>query len=106
MPVSVTIESGAEQQGPAQELEYQPDIIVLLTDGASNRGVLPLEAAQAAADLGIRTYTIGFGTPQGSPFRCTAQQLGVVEFGEGFGNFGGGFGGGGFGGGGLPARPG
>jgi Ca-activated chloride channel family protein len=73
--------------------EVQPDIIVLLTDGASNRGTLPLDAAQAAVDRGIRIYTIGFGTPRGMRSNCTLSQLGGFEFG-----FGGGFGRGGRGG--------
>jgi Ca-activated chloride channel family protein len=36
--------------------------LVLLTDGASNAGPLPVEAAAEAAARGIRIYTIGFGT--------------------------------------------
>jgi Ca-activated chloride channel family protein len=47
---------------------YAPHIIVLLTDGASNAGPWPLDAAQQAADRGVRVYTIGFGTDQGAPF--------------------------------------
>lgn len=36
--------------------------ILLLTDGAQNRGrVLPVEAAQEAAQSGIRIYTVGIG---------------------------------------------
>ena len=70
---------------------YAPHIIVLLTDGASNAGPWPLDAAQQAADRGIRIYTIGFGTDQGAPFAfCDAPFQGNF--------FGGGFGGGGFGG--------
>ena len=41
---------------------YAPAIIVLLTDGASNAGPDPVEAAQQAADRGLRIYTIGYGT--------------------------------------------
>jgi Ca-activated chloride channel family protein len=44
---------------------YAPEIIVLLTDGVSNAGPLPLDAAQQAADRGVRVYTIGFGTENG-----------------------------------------
>jgi len=41
--------------------------VVLLTDGTSNRGRLdPLTAARAAARLGIRVYTIGFGRKEGT----------------------------------------
>lgn len=42
--------------------DYIPAIIVLLTDGVSNSGPLPLDAAQEAVVRGIRVYTIGFGT--------------------------------------------
>jgi Ca-activated chloride channel family protein len=41
---------------------YIPAIIVLLTDGVSNSGPMPLDAAQEAVARGIRIYTIGFGT--------------------------------------------
>ena len=47
---------------PVPKGAYVPEIIVLLTDGASNAGPLPLDAAQQAADRGVRVYTIGFGT--------------------------------------------
>jgi Ca-activated chloride channel family protein len=37
-------------------------VLILLTDGASNTGVVqPLQAAEMAKDLGIRIYTIGVG---------------------------------------------
>jgi Ca-activated chloride channel family protein len=73
--------------------EYSPHIIVLLTDGASNAGPLPLAAAEQAVDRGIRVYTIGFGTTNNSsPMNCGDGD----PFGFGFGQFGGGgFGGGG-----------
>jgi Ca-activated chloride channel family protein len=44
---------------------FAPEIIVLLTDGVSNAGPEPLEAAQFAVERGIRIYTIGFGTDNG-----------------------------------------
>ena len=73
--------------------EYSPHIIVLLTDGASNAGPLPLTAAEQAVERGIRVYTIGFGTTNNSsPMNCGDGD----PFGFGFGQFGGGgFGGGG-----------
>jgi len=80
---------------PVPKGAYAPDIIVLLTDGASNAGPLPLDAAQQAADRGVRVYTIGFGTEHGSEFPNCGQQFQSGGFG------GGGFGGGGFGGGGF-----
>ena len=81
------------------ELEdsLQPDVIVLLTDGANTRGIPPLSAASAARDRGVQVYTVGFGTENPSVLRCTAEQLGGDAFTNrigrgGFGNFGGGFG--------------
>ncbi len=82
---------------PVPQGAFAPDIIVLLTDGASNAGPLPLDAAQEAADRGVRVYTIGFGTAQGSEFpNCGQQFFGREPYGGGFGGgFGGGYGGGG-----------
>jgi Ca-activated chloride channel family protein len=78
--------------------EYSPHIIVLLTDGASNAGPLPLAAAEQAVDRGIRVYTIGFGTTNNSsPMNCgDGDPFGGFGFGPQFG--GSGFGGGGGGG--------
>jgi len=83
--------------------DYAPDIVVLLTDGASNSGIDPIAAAQEAANRGVRVYTIGFGTADGGQMdpACASQFIGR-EPGGGGGGGGGGFGGGGggFGGGG------
>lgn len=44
-------------------------IVVLLSDGESNTGVVkPLEAAKAAKALGIKVYTIGVGSNGKAPF--------------------------------------
>jgi Ca-activated chloride channel family protein len=96
---SVSETSPGVQPTPVPEGAYVPDIIVLLTDGASNTGPWPLEAAQQAADRGVRVYTIGFGTenPDGGSLPFCGQQFwggGNDQFGGG--GFGGGFGGGGF----------
>jgi Ca-activated chloride channel family protein len=67
--------------------DYAPDIIVLLTDGANNSGIDPLDAAAQAANRGLRVYTIGFGTANPQPLegQC-AQQIIGREPGGGFGN--------------------
>lgn len=47
-------------------------VIVLLTDGVNNAGsVIPADAARAAAELGIRVYTIGLGTPSEAAIEVT-----------------------------------
>jgi Ca-activated chloride channel family protein len=80
---------------------YAPAIIVLLTDGASNAGPLPEEAAAEAAARGLRIYTIGFGTEDPNAERppCGMQFIGNEppdQFGFGGSTGGGGSGGGGF----------
>jgi Ca-activated chloride channel family protein len=100
---SVTESSTGVAPTPVPKGAYAPEIIVLLTDGVSNAGPSPLEAAQQAVDRGVRVYTIGFGTASGAgnPF-CGPQLLGGGPLDGGGQQFGGGsFGGaGGFGGGG------
>ena len=87
---------------PVPKGDYAPDIVVLLTDGASNTGTAPLEAAQQAADRGVRVYTIGFGTANGGALSptCAPQFVGREPGAGGGGGGGGGFGGGGGAGGG------
>jgi Ca-activated chloride channel family protein len=70
---------------------YADDVVVVLTDGSSNRGVAPPAAAREAAARGVRVFTIGYGTSNPTQLACDSTQ---------FGGFGGGIGGGGFGGGG------
>jgi len=77
---------------------FVPDIIVLLTDGANNRGIEPLDAVPYAVERHVRVYPIGFGTANPSPPSCTREQMGgdvfdAGGFGGGGGGFGGGFGG-------------
>src|SRR5258706_3808102 len=45
---------------------YAPAAIVLLTDGENNERPNPLEAAQAAAERGVRIYPVGVGSPGGA----------------------------------------
>lgn len=63
---SVTDESTGIAPTPVPKGAYAPEIIVVLTDGVSTTGPLPLDAAQQAADRGVRVYTIGFGTENGA----------------------------------------
>jgi Ca-activated chloride channel family protein len=79
---------GVEPDAPAAG-NYAPDIIVLLTDGANNAGIEPLDAALQAANRGVRVYTIGFGTSTPLPLesQCAQQIIGrEPNGGLGFGN--------------------
>ena len=95
-PSTVKLSPDQKKRNPFAS-KYQPDIIVLLTDGAATGGVDPLDAASQAADRRVRIYTVGFGTNNPGTLVCTPQQLGASDFGP-FGGGGGGFdpGGGGF----------
>ncbi|GIM94621.1 VWA domain-containing protein [Paractinoplanes toevensis] len=74
--------------------DYQPDTIVVLTDGSNTTGVDPETAAEQAAARKVRVFTIGFGTTTPAPMVCTADQVSGDSF-MGGGGFGGGRGGGG-----------
>lgn len=50
---------------PVTPGSYRSAAIIMLTDGQRTTGVDPLEAAQWAADRGVRVYTVGVGTVQG-----------------------------------------
>jgi Ca-activated chloride channel family protein len=91
-PSGLNLRAEADES-PLEDAFYQPDIIVLLTDGANSQGPLPLDAAQVAADRQVRVYTIGFGSTEPVQMVCSQQQLGGDIFRSGFG--GGGFSGGG-----------
>ena len=45
---------------------YPYAAIILLTDGRSTTGPHPVEAARLAAERGVKVYTVGFGTTEGS----------------------------------------
>jgi Ca-activated chloride channel family protein len=98
-PSTVKVNGAAGRGGSASAGKYEPDIVVLLTDGASNTGVDPLVAAGQVADRRVRVYTIGFGTTNPGSLVCPADQLGASGFGQPFGGFGGNPGAGTFGGG-------
>jgi Ca-activated chloride channel family protein len=88
---SITDTQPGVEPAPVPKGDYAPDIIVLLTDGASNAGPDPLAAAKQAADRGVRVYTIGFGTVNGP--NASQSPFGNGGFPGGGGGF---FGGGGF----------
>ncbi len=62
-----------DQAGKSDKPEFKPVLpgsytsaaIILLTDGQRTTGPDSIEAAQLAADRGVRVFTVGFGTPAG-----------------------------------------
>ncbi len=59
-------EEPAPQPGPAVAGSYGPALIVLLSDGENTAPPDPFEAAFAAAQRGVRIYSIGIGSPAGA----------------------------------------
>ncbi len=52
-----------------RETEAESKVIILLTDGVSNKGSIdPLTAAEMAKEYDIKVYTIGVGTTGTAPF--------------------------------------
>lgn len=75
------VESGIIEDGTAigsglatsvnrlRESSAKSKVIILLTDGVNNRGqITPLTAAETAAAMGIKVYTIGVGTEGTAPY--------------------------------------
>lgn len=59
-----------------KELDAPSKIVILITDGQSNAGrISPEQAAQAAAALDIRVYTIGVGGSSGGFFRLQGEGI-------------------------------
>jgi Ca-activated chloride channel family protein len=81
----ITLESVGKKEGAAKAAPLDPDqkagepkpfkpvppgsysaaAIILLTDGQRTTGPDPVEAAQMAADRGVRVFTVGIGTKEG-----------------------------------------
>ncbi|MBX7198741.1 MAG: VWA domain-containing protein [Rhodospirillaceae bacterium] len=51
---------------PVAPGSYKNAAIILMTDGQATTGPNPVEAARRAAQRGVRVYTVGFGSPNGT----------------------------------------
>ncbi len=58
---------------PVPPGQHAPASIVLLTDGQNVVGPSPIDAAQTAAQYGVRVFTIGIGTTRNQPFVKSAR---------------------------------
>ena len=56
---------------------YAPAVVVLLSDGVSNAGPPPLQAAKQASDRGVRVYTVGLGSPEGTVLSFSGRSIRV-----------------------------
>src|SRR5574341_126830 len=54
---------------------YAPAIIILMSDGESNVGPSPLDVVDQAVDRGIRIYTVGVGSPEGTILRIQGRAI-------------------------------
>lgn len=63
---SATLSSTLPTPTPVPKGMYEPAIIVLLSDGESNRGPRPLEIVDRVAARGVRVYTVGVGSVEGT----------------------------------------
>jgi Ca-activated chloride channel homolog len=55
----------AAEPDPVPPGSNQTAVIVLLTDGQNNQGPDPMDAADKAANRGIRVFTVGIGSARG-----------------------------------------
>lgn len=60
---------------PVPSGTHAPAVIVLLSDGENNENPDPIAAAQAAADQGVRIYTVGIGSAAGTTVTVDGFQL-------------------------------
>ena len=58
--------SARKEHVPVEPGSYKNAVVILLTDGATNSGYDPVEAARIASNYGVKVYTVGFGTTRGA----------------------------------------
>jgi Ca-activated chloride channel family protein len=77
IPRPAQSQSGAGTQAatPPADVQQAPASIVLVSDGGSNTGPPPLNVAQEAAAAGIKVYTVGIGTAQGTVLHVQGQSV-------------------------------
>lgn len=85
-PNVATVDASAPgETTPTAPTQPVPDVVVVLTDGASTQGTDPILAAEAAARRGVRVYTIGFGTTEPTTMVCNLDQAGADFIADPFG---------------------
>ncbi len=56
---------------------YAPAVIILLSDGVSNTGPPPLDIVDQASSRGVRVFTVGVGSPDGTILRADGYSVRV-----------------------------
>ncbi len=67
--------AAAPVANPARKGSYDAGFVVLLTDGENTWGPSPMESIQSAVENGVRVYTVGVGSPDGSILHINGQSL-------------------------------
>jgi Ca-activated chloride channel family protein len=65
MPAPLGEQKPKKEFTPVAPGSYASGAIILLTDGQRTTGPDPIEAAQMAAERGVKVYTVGIGTKEG-----------------------------------------
>jgi Ca-activated chloride channel family protein len=56
---------------------YAPAVVILLSDGVSNRGPNPVEVIPQAVNRGVRVFTVGLGNPDGTILNIQGRSIRV-----------------------------
>lgn len=74
-PATPPAAPGAVPTPPPAGQQPPPASIVLVSDGESNTGPPPQRIAEYAAAAGIKVYTVGIGTPEGTILRIQGRNV-------------------------------
>ncbi len=70
-PLGLLVPAPASPTVPAGS--YASAFVILLTDGESNSGPAPLDVIENAASRGVRIYTVGVGSPEGTTLKLAGR---------------------------------
>ena len=76
VPDPLNVAEPAPAPAPVAPGSY-PAVVILLSDGASNTGPRPLEIIEQASNRGIRVYTVGLGSQEGTIIRADGYSIRV-----------------------------
>lgn len=76
-PILNTSNNSPDPADPVESPQgwYPSAVIVLLTDGENNEDPDPVLAAELAADLGVRVYTVGIGSAAGTTIEVEGMMI-------------------------------